>query len=502
MDFNDYSVESLSEGIDSLSVVVDGKKKYLHSKHNPLRESDIFRKDLEVLDGDTLIILGVGLGYSLIGNENLLKRFKTVFIIECLDLEKIFFEKHISNIRKKNIIFYFAKDLIFLEKEFSERLEISKASKISFLYHNGSFRIFNEYYKKVEQTVCDLINKKSANTATAARFSTLFLKNGIKHISRINDYASFRGLKGHYKGCYCILVSSAPSLFSSIDIIREYQNSCVIIAVDSAVSVLLSSGIKPDYVLIVDPQPWVNEHLLGYFDLCERFVCCLTSCPVIDRIPYKMNYLGLNSHPLSQMMGVSYENTFEFLDSGTGNVAGDALDFALFLGFDKVYLSGIDFSFPDYVIYAKGTAYQERYSKLFNSRFCSCESQNIDYIFKSSKGVKDKSGNYTRNSFIEYSIGFEKKFKQWKEQIYLLNTAFKSELFQHVDRIDESKNKKNKFLSQADSRYKKNELSLTPLYNLMDRDDVRAELFELAGVTENHRKETLLTIINNLWITC
>jgi hypothetical protein len=117
-------------------------------------------------------------------------------------------------------------------------------------------------------------------------------------------------------------------------------------------------------------------------------------------------YVTLNSHPVSQVIDDLFPGAVGSVDSGTGSVAGDALNFCIYAGFSNIAMTGFDFSFSGNNIYARGTAYQKRYSAYFNNRLHTAETFNADYIFKSSSAFMHK-GKYTRKSFIGYKDSME-----------------------------------------------------------------------------------------------
>jgi hypothetical protein len=116
-----------------------------------------------------------------------------------------------------------------------------------------------------------------------------------------------------------------------------------------------------------------------------------------------------------------FQLTNSSIDSATGSVAGDAFMLALLCGFESVAITGFDFSFSDNIIYAKNTAYQNRYAHYFNNRFKTAETFNASYIFKSSRALIVE-GRYTRRSFVNYRDSLNNLIKEKNfKNIYTLN---------------------------------------------------------------------------------
>jgi len=226
-------------------------------------------------------------------------------------------------------------------------------------------------------------------------------------------------LAGRFGGRKAVIVSSAPSLEDNIDKLKNYADDLYIIAVDSALSVLKSHGIKPDFVISIDPQERIGEHFLGH-DVYEALhIFSIVSPP--ELVEKYRGYISLNSHPVSQIIDDMYPGVNGSIDSSTGSVAGDAVNFALMAGFEFIAMTGFDFSFSENIIYARETAYQKRYTQYFNNRFKTAETFNAAYIFKSS-GSLMAEGKYTRRSFINYRNSLDSFIKENKtDNIFMIN---------------------------------------------------------------------------------
>jgi hypothetical protein len=62
-------------------------------------------------------------------------------------------------------------------------------------------------------------------------------------------------------------------------------------------------------------------------------------------------------------------------------------------------------------IYARGTAYQDRYALFFQDRFKPVETRNMDYI-RTSSGALREQGRFTRKSFLQYRNAIGKLLQQ------------------------------------------------------------------------------------------
>ncbi len=390
-----YSIEPSQEpGFPTIEVTESGKVTYLHSRIAPHKEKDSLKSVIDSITQDTVIVYGSGLGYSI---EPLLdNRFiRKIIVIERLPQ----IENHIHNLFTRThqceIIYISGLDYDMLETRLLEAIDFLTSKGFAFLDHPASLRIFSDYYSRAKSIVDQIIRSKAGNAATLKSFSSLYLKNAVKNIIAGTDMCSLSSLTGLWSNLPCVIISSAPSIDTYIDIIKRNTDRLMILAVDSAYPVCAANGIIPDLIITVDPQPWTTEHLLNM----DKAIPVITSVTAYHHL-FKKTVLSLNTHPLSQVIEHFFPNTGS-ADSHTGTVAGDAIVTASILGSSRIYLSGLDFSFPNRLIYGKDSAYNHRYSFIFNNRLNSVENSHIRYVRKSSLSTR-VDNIPTRNSFIQY----------------------------------------------------------------------------------------------------
>ncbi|MCP4134900.1 MAG: motility associated factor glycosyltransferase family protein [bacterium] len=417
-----YEIVPTKEEFPTLVVNLDGREVPLHSKFRPSRESETLKDNFLPEKYDLLIVLGTGLGYHLAPLEEKIHEYSRIILVDILGG----IEEHIQKNKKtgfladsKKTAFVCGNELSLIEKKLSELIDMESAAGISVLEHPASVRLFGEYYNEVKNSIQKIINNKAGNTATKKAFGSLYLRNIIKNLGSVKNFKPINKLFNRFSEHPAIIIASGPSLEESIGLLKENSNKFFIIAVDSALPVLYQHAISPDIVLSIDPQPYIFEHFREALSSGTIPVFSLSASPLVVQ-KYK-GFLSLNSHPLSQILLELYPGAVGSIDSGTGSVAGDALFLAQKLGFSSIGILGLDFSFNNYIIYAKGTAYQKRYSQYFQDRFSPVEKLNFNYIMKSSKGFKH-SGKFTRKSFIRYKETLENFTREHAANLYNINS--------------------------------------------------------------------------------
>ena len=211
-----------------------------------------------------------------------------------------------------------------------------------------------------------------------------------------------------------MIITSGPSIETYIKEIETHQNKFFIITVDSALPVLQHHGIKSDFFLSIDPQPYIYEHIMNTKKDDSIPIFTVSTYPsVVKKYSKTPALLSLDTHPFSQILESLIPEKIGSINSSTGSVAGDAIMAACAFGFNITALVGFDFSFPGFKIYPRESAYQKRFS-CQSSKFNSIETINFNYIMKSSKGIK-YANKFTRKSFMQYRESIEKFMIETKE---------------------------------------------------------------------------------------
>ncbi|HON78384.1 MAG TPA: DUF115 domain-containing protein [Spirochaetota bacterium] len=397
-----YEIEPSKEGIPTLSVYRNGTKAYIHSRVAPSRDARTFAEQFMPEKYDTLIVLGLGLGYHLIPLREITVHYNRIIIVDIIpeihhELESNSLTSFLSGAGNITILTGMEHGEVLNHLE--QVLDLGSMKGIQVLEHPQFARLFPEYCSAVKSGIDTMLSKKAGNAATKKAFALRFLKNALKALPRISGCIPAEELENICGGLPAIVITSGPSLEPLLSGLRSIQGKTIIIAVDSALPVLVRCGIIPDITVSIDPQPYIREHYMRSPSRPGLHIVTPTS----DSSAFEGGscILSLNSHPFSQLIDELFPGITGSVDSSTGTVAGDAVRTAFHLGCDPVAVLGFDFSFPRMKIYARGTAYQDRYALFFQDRFNPVESRNMGYIRQSS-GALLEEGRFTRKSFLQY----------------------------------------------------------------------------------------------------
>lgn len=494
---NSQIITELSKsGAPTLSVINGEKKQYIHSSVNPANENRIFLKQLKENQADLIIVMGFGLGYHLEGCKEYLKGKKLLIIDNPIVSENTESKEASEKIISSSITYMSESDDL-IQETLREYLNENDYSVLSVLRHTASYRIFNDYFRFLERLILKIVDQRVSNRATINRFADLMLKNCIKKIINNDGFYAVSSLYNMFNDLNVFIVSSSPTAFSSLEIIKKHSSDWFIISVDSALPMLCDYGIKPDMVVSIDPQSHIEEHLAGY-DLSTMIVVeVLTSYPVSKINSSSKRFLSFNTHPVCQLIQEVLKEDVGSIDSKTGNIAGDVIELAVKLGFRNIVVSGIDFSFPYYTIYARGSSYQNRYAYIYSNRLKTMESLNSNYIFNSSHGLKVE-GVFTRKNLQTYRSSVKEHFLN-KNNVYQLgniNRIFvkaEDNLFKNENRsID-----KNILIKKILNDCKQFDFKKDRILDILKENKIWEKITK-ASYSKTRVAQKLLTIINNL----
>jgi hypothetical protein len=495
-----YKIEPVKDGNFSLIVEQNGRDIPLHSRINPLKEGDAPGYILDPEKFDLLIVLGCGFGYSLIKLNKISDQFRSVIVIDVLPGIEGEIAKNLHTsflLQRDNIRFLTGMDINEIDESLSRIIDFDVIKGMQVIEHPQSLRIFPSYYDEVRSLIKRLIDKKAGDKATIKEFGNIFFRNALHNLVNFKSTFPVSVLAGRFSGRKAVIVSSAPSLEDNLYKLKKYSDDLYIIAVDSALPVLKSHGIKPDFVISIDPQPRIGEHFLGHEVFDALHIFSVVSPP--ELVKKYGGYISINSHPVSQIIDDMYPGLIGSIDSSTGSVAGDAVSFALVAGFEFIAMTGFDFSFSGNIIYARETAYQKRYTQYFNNRFKTAETFNAAYIFKSS-GALVLEGKYTRRSFVNYRNSLDSFIKDNKaDNIFMINRRglplANAELIDFDSFMNiqcNIKDHKREYLQQINAESGLNPVSLKKVKErLLDKKIADAVIYESLGneVTESKRQK-------------
>lgn len=360
------------------------KELYISSRYDVQKEGRDFAEYHRARLSKNNVLYGLGLGYHV--NS----------MLPDLEGRKLhIFENRID-------IYNFAKEKgLYREIEGLKNIEIIVYEDERDMLHKMQ-ELLNkeETYFFVYPPLMDAIHEKSSPDLKYILESLKFIpSNSGEYMEQMQEnYEKNRMLKDEgaeyffdrFKGRSALLVAAGPSLKYAIPHLKELRESYLIFAVGRTLKALLTKGIVPDFVTVIDPSDLVYEQFQGF----EK-----TSCPLL--------YLSTASHiAVREYQGPRYifYNSIEmgidpeFLIQTKGSVATATFSLMLRFGCSKIVFVGQDLAYIEGQNYLENLYY---------------DSQERDRNYRSYRKTLDISGKYvdTTLEYLSYKRWFEEQIR-------------------------------------------------------------------------------------------
>ncbi|KAA0966788.1 DUF115 domain-containing protein [Sporosarcina sp. ANT_H38] len=310
-----------------------------HSKYDPLNEAKRWAlTELELVELDYgITILGLGAGYHVLEIARLYPNL-TVHAIEFNEQYfKWFMNSPFSHKLNecKNIAI---SSIDSLSKTQQQKL-FSQEYSNNVLIHNSGLDTLPPKYISIETILKDMQMQQKSIRRQIDNMNANFEKNSLLNDKGIAD------LHHQWSGQPAILVSAGPSLHKQLPLLKKIQedSNIHICAVGTAVKPLLQSGITPEIIVLIDPNPSTFDQL-STLDLPEIPLFYLSTA-YHDTIqlhtgPRRVLFQG----GFDKAVSLAEQRKEPLIKSG-GSVATALLEVLVYLGADPIALVGQDLAY-------------------------------------------------------------------------------------------------------------------------------------------------------------
>jgi len=298
---------------------------YIYSKYNPRKDAEKFINKEYDNDAKCYFLVGLGLGYHL---EALLQmeKNKPIIVLAIDEQDITMFKRYSKNPQMMEL----NNVKIILETELKEDLNLYQII-IPFSWMKalgGNHRFYN------------LLEDIKIRQMSYEAFSELLDKNFQDNLK--NNDPSISELKNVFKGKLACLVSSGPSLDSTIELLRDVKDRCYVLAVGSALNTLLKNNIKPDAVIIIDSQINVVKQLKN--KVYKGLLFYLSTSNHEMTLVHEGKRIIIFQEGFNPAEIEAKKTKVEVLETG-GSVATTGFSLLEYMGFQSVVLFGQDFGF-------------------------------------------------------------------------------------------------------------------------------------------------------------
>lgn len=330
----------------------------LNSAYDPIKEAQRFVDALEFDQFINIAVLGLGMGYHL--DEIVEKSQKRDFIL-VVEKDINLFKKFLEN--RDLAKFYNSCKIYFAVAR--KPMDIFRALQgcsltifsngLTVVKHPSSVKIDPDYYDEIGEKIKDIFQWSRVNTISQINASNDFADNIFANMPHYLDIPGIKQLFGKFAGFPGIVVSAGPSLIKNIRYLKEAQGKSLIIAVDTALRVLLRHNIQPDIIVSID----YTKHNKRYFDGIPDIDSALAVDPevypqIIDDYKGPKFMISLPGKSLCDWLEDTVEDKGG-MDKGL-SVAHTAFLLAMKLGLTPVGFVGQDLSFPGNMSHVRGSA--------------------------------------------------------------------------------------------------------------------------------------------------
>ena len=314
----------------------------LHSEHDPLWESYRIARSIYDPMLECYHIFGVGLGYLPYQLWRLSEESVTIVIYE----ED---ETMLSYAHAYGVLDWIDKEAIEIIC-MADKAELVKAFRRGISWHVGKYYISpwkKQEYKEVMNGELLILEANAALERSMQNRTVENLRKNKKHLQ-----VSFMQIRDSFSWKEWVIVSAGPSLDEQIEFLRQSKGVRGIIAVNTVLKRLVKENVLPDLVVAADQYIQLREHIAEIGEFTEGI-------PMIAERRVNWHFADQYRGPICfvSIEKNSDKNTNEEFWEVSGSVAALALEAAIRLGAEKVYLVGQDLAYPEEKAYAGGMPY-------------------------------------------------------------------------------------------------------------------------------------------------
>lgn len=301
---------------------------YIYSKYRPIDDAYRYVLNEKKSFADKIFLVGLGLGYHL---KALLEHNKTaeIYILIFDECELHFLGKY--------------GDKTILENERTHIITLTNKENLIDLANTQPI-IPIQWIKAIGPThkLTDFLEDIKLRQMSFDFIEECMAKN-FQYTSSLN-HPTVSKLKNVFTKKTACLVSSGPSLETTIHALKKFKGKAYIICMGSTLKMLLAHDLSPDAVIISDAKEAVKYQLINTNYTGRLFYSATASKEALELhvgpkiVLYQQGYYASES--------LALQRNVETLSVG-GSVATLGFSLANYLGFENIILFGQDLGFKD-----------------------------------------------------------------------------------------------------------------------------------------------------------
>lgn len=341
----DTAAETTSVGLNTFYVRENDRRFYMHSNGNPYQEGKEFAKAYAEPGIHTYLVYGLGFAYHING-----------LLDAALQNRVLIFE---SNLQVIKLASRYARLVPVLESGRAELIYTGDFQELSrrlyqmqegeaFLLHRPSMRAVKS--REIREMLEDYFVLHSTVKNQAGLLDLNFSEN------RTAEYEFADCLKERFEGKSLILAAGGPSLDRNMEYLKKRSEESILICAGTVFKKLLAAEIRPDYVMISDPQKHMAAQTAGVGKEQAVPLLCLptVSHEVVRAYPAKKYFLLQEGYPPSEELA---RQKGKRLFCTGGSVMTTALELGIQFGCRRIICVGLDLAYTRGQTHASGVSY-------------------------------------------------------------------------------------------------------------------------------------------------
>ena len=280
-------------------------------------------------------------------------------------------------------------------KELLCEIGTERFRRVRLITLNGGYRLNSHHYSELHQLMQEEIQQFWQNKYTLMHMLPLWIKNIFRNYAQWSHDCSSQRLRfGLPQTTLPVIVAGAgPSLEQHLEFLKQHRSRFYLLAVDTAYSTLLQSGITPDLTVVQESQFYNLYDFLSHPQLQCDLLADISSYPRVVRLADEWNCGKRVYLFASEFADISLFHRLKAADllppifPPLGSVGTTAVRAALQISNSEVIIAGLDFAFPSGQTHSRGTPHHQL-SLLHCSRLRELE----DMTSRTTKGVTPEPG--------------------------------------------------------------------------------------------------------------
>ena len=350
----EHDLPRLLSGDGGLQVKYRGKN--LYSAVDPIASAEHKARSVNIPPESIVIVPSPLLGYGL---QALVDRLPVSSHVICVEVDESLMAltfDHLPNelLHNPSVSFVRLDSPEALSRFLNPVLQTGRYRRVTLAPLSGGYSLYSNEYRSLLSVVEHDIRTNWQNRLTGTFMGRLWIRNIFRNLAELAGAVDVSELQSDLP---VVVAGAGESLELTIPWLVRNRDKFFLLAVDTAVAPLVSAGLIPDYVVVVEAQ-WANLR-----DFVPLAVKSLHLAGDISSHPAPFRLYRHSTHALflsefchlgliDRLRAVGIIRT---IVPPLGSVGVVAVHLALILGRARVFLTGLDFAYRRGKTHARGT---------------------------------------------------------------------------------------------------------------------------------------------------